>query len=67
MPPKSSTSPKAFGASDRPTCPQCGGHMYVTRRSPHPEHPSAERQNVSCVQCDHQVERNVLADGTLVR
>ena len=56
--------PRGFGASDRPTCPECGNLMGLTRRTPHLTLGAAfERQTFTCRPCRYQFERNADAQG----
>jgi hypothetical protein len=54
----------SFDAVDRPACPYCGERMYLTRRTPHPDHDLRyELQIFTCSACDHTIERIVDANG----
>jgi hypothetical protein len=56
--------PRSFGADERPSCPNCGNGMSLTRRSPDGHYGLRyERQIFTCAACDYQIERSVDADG----
>jgi hypothetical protein len=53
-----------FGADDRLVCPECGRTMLLTRRGPDPEYGVAyERQKLTCIVCEHELERSADIDG----
>jgi hypothetical protein len=63
-----SRSPRAFGADDKPRCPNCRELTFMTRRAPAAEHAlEYERQTFTCVGCERQFERVVDARGKRVR
>jgi transposase-like protein len=58
------TATRSFGSADELRCPQCGGTMSLTRRTPHSEHgDSYERQTFTCRECRHEIERSTDTHG----
>jgi hypothetical protein len=55
-----------FGAGDRLTCAECGGAMFLTRRSAHPDYGvEYEVQKFTCSTCLYELERTVNSAGEL--
>jgi C4-type Zn-finger protein len=53
-----------FGADDRLPCPECGGEMSLTHRSPHPDYGvEYEAQTFTCSTCLYELERTVNSAG----
>jgi hypothetical protein len=56
--------PCDFGAGDRPPCPECGGEMLLTHRSPHPDYGvEYEAQTFTCSTCLYELKRSVNRAG----
>jgi ribosomal protein L37E len=58
---------KGSGTKERVKCRECGGAMYVLRRTPHLARPDHERQTVECTECGYSTKRTVDAAGRPLR
>jgi hypothetical protein len=59
---------QSFGATDTFPCPECGGRMRISRRTPHGRlGVSHERQTFTCMQCGHEMLRDADAGGDVER